>query len=109
MGPLNSQNLANKLRQSDIYITASQNDPCSNSLIEALSCGLPCLALKSGGHSEIVNDDNFLFSTKEELLEKVNNPAATILPVDRKIKKPKEVAVKYISFFNTLQNPQDNE
>ena len=31
--PLNSKNIAQKLKESDIFITASQKDPCSNSLI----------------------------------------------------------------------------
>ncbi|KGF72879.1 hypothetical protein DO97_03990 [Neosynechococcus sphagnicola sy1] len=52
--PLPSEELAQLLRQHDIYITASQHDPCSNGLIEALTCGLPALYLQSGGHPEIV-------------------------------------------------------
>jgi len=36
--PVESRDLAELLRTHHIYITASQNDPCSNSLIEALSC-----------------------------------------------------------------------
>jgi glycosyltransferase involved in cell wall biosynthesis len=65
--PMPSNELANYLRQNDIYITASQNDPCSNSLIEALSCGTPALYLKSGGHPEIVKNAGLGFDSPEEI------------------------------------------
>lgn len=51
---MKSIDLAKQLKNSDIYITSSQNDPCSNSLIEALSCGLPVIYLDQGGHPELV-------------------------------------------------------
>jgi len=66
--PQPSTQLANLLRQHDIYITASQHDPCSNALLEALSCGLPAIYLQSGGHPEIVGEAGLGFSDKEEIL-----------------------------------------
>ena len=65
--PIPSNKLADFLRQNDIYITASQNDPCSNSLLEALSCGIPALYLKSGGHPEIVKNAGLGFDSAEEI------------------------------------------
>jgi glycosyltransferase involved in cell wall biosynthesis len=65
--PLSSTELAAVLRQHDIFITASVNDPCSNSLIEALACGLPVLYLHSGGHPEIVGQAGLGFSSAEEI------------------------------------------
>ena len=59
--------LANYLRQHDIYITASRNDPCSNSLIEALNCGLPALYLNSGGHPELVGEAGLGYESAEEI------------------------------------------
>ena len=52
--PLSSEELATELKKHDIYITASKNDPCSNALLEAVSCGLPALYYNDGGHPEIV-------------------------------------------------------
>ena len=72
ISPVPSDDLANILRSHDIYITASQNDPCSNSVIEALQCGLPCLYLDSGGHSELVGEAGFSFSSEEEALSRLN-------------------------------------
>lgn len=67
LSPITSEDLANELRQHDVFITASRNDPCSNSLIEALACGLPALYLDSGGHSEIVGEAGFAFEVAEEV------------------------------------------
>jgi glycosyltransferase involved in cell wall biosynthesis len=69
-----SRELADALRGHAIYLTASQDDPCSNSLIEALTCGLPAVFLKSGGHPEIVGQGGLGFEAAEEipgLLEKI--------------------------------------
>jgi glycosyltransferase involved in cell wall biosynthesis len=67
VSPVPSNKLAEILRQSDIYITASQDDPCSNSLLEALGCGTPALYLKSGGHPEIVRNSGLGFDSAEEV------------------------------------------
>jgi glycosyltransferase involved in cell wall biosynthesis len=67
LSPLTSEELAKELRKSDIFITASRNDPCSNSLIEALACGLPALYLDSGGHPEIVREAGFAFRDAAEM------------------------------------------
>ncbi|MFH1047618.1 MAG: glycosyltransferase [Patescibacteria group bacterium] len=66
--PVYSDGLASLLKQHDIYITASDNDPCSNALIEALSCGLPAIYLNRGGHPELVSSGGIGFSVKEEIL-----------------------------------------
>lgn len=76
IGPVNSDILAETLKQNDIFITASRNDPCSNSLIEALSCGLPSLYFNDGGHPEIVNKGGLPFNSVDEIpcqLEKIVN------------------------------------
>ena len=72
--PMKSADLAKELKQHDIYISASRKDPCSNSVIEALSCGLPALCLNDGGHPELVKEGGLLFEHQEEipkLLEKI--------------------------------------
>lgn len=71
LAPVPSEQLAVLLRQHDIYITASRNDPCSNALIEAQACGLPALYLDSGGHPEIVGAAGLSFSRPEELPERL--------------------------------------
>ena len=51
----------------DVYIAASQDDPCSNALLEALACGLPAAFLESGGHPELVGEGGLPFRDDEEL------------------------------------------
>ena len=55
------------LKDHDIYITASANEACSNSLVEALTCGLPAIYLKSGSHPEMVKSGGLGFERAEEI------------------------------------------
>ncbi|MGB7338018.1 MAG: glycosyltransferase [Phototrophicaceae bacterium] len=66
--PVPSEELANILREHDIYITASQKDPCSNALIEALQCGLPTLYFNDGGHPELVKFGGLPFEGEDDVL-----------------------------------------
>jgi glycosyltransferase involved in cell wall biosynthesis len=69
---LPSEELADLLRQHDIYITASSNDPCSNALLEALACGLPALYLNDGGHPELVGYGGLPFGDTDDILPQLN-------------------------------------
>lgn len=74
IGSMQSEELAQMLRDCDIYITASQKESCSNSLIEAMFCGLPAVALNDGGNPELVGGAGELFDDYREipaLLDKV--------------------------------------
>jgi glycosyltransferase involved in cell wall biosynthesis len=70
-GPVDSRTLAELLRDHDIYITASRNDPCSNALLEALACGLPAVYLDSGGHPELVGEAGLSFARAEDIPERL--------------------------------------
>jgi len=67
INPVNSEKLAEILKQHDIYLTASKNDPCSNALIEALACGLPAIFFDGGGHREIVGWGGLGFKDQSEI------------------------------------------
>lgn len=72
--PVGPKKLADILRDHDVYVAASRNDPCSNALLEGLACGLPAIYHDSGGHAEIVGGAGFSFSVEEEmpaLLERI--------------------------------------
>lgn len=62
-----SEQLADLLRQHDIYLTASLHESCSNALIEALACGLPAIYAASGGNPEIVKEAGFGYTEREEI------------------------------------------
>ena len=104
LGVLRSDELANILKTQDIFITASKNDPCSNSLIEALMCGLPALALDSGGHPEIVQRGGLLFTDEHNLLNKIDHLSSNLQTYRDKIEVDsiENVADKYINFFGEV-------
>lgn len=70
--PVGSELLADYLRKSDIYITASRNDSCSNALIEALSCSLPALYINSGGNPELVKRGGLPFEDITDIIPSLN-------------------------------------
>jgi glycosyltransferase involved in cell wall biosynthesis len=72
IAPVPSERLADLLREHDIYITASANDPCSNALIEALACGLPALYLDDGGHPELVGYGGLGFKDVDDILSQLD-------------------------------------
>jgi len=66
VAPLASKELAELLRGMDCYVASSLDDPCSNALLEALSCGLPALYRRSGGHPELVGDGGVGFDGPDD-------------------------------------------
>lgn len=67
IGPVSSMALADIIRKHDIFMTASLHDTCSNSLLEALACGLPAVFADSGGNPEIVGAAGLGFKDKEDI------------------------------------------
>ena len=102
--PADSQTVSNLLRQHDIYITASRHDPCSNSLIEALTCGLPVIFLRSGGHPEIVNEAGLGFDTPEEIPELIKQVVDHYVSFQQKINVQSlgEVTQEYLRTLELL-------
>jgi glycosyltransferase involved in cell wall biosynthesis len=92
------------LKEHDIFITASENDPCSNSLIEAMHCGLPAVALNSGGHPEIIKKGGELFNKKEEIIPALNKIISNYSYYQEKIELPGilEVAKSYKDFSHKV-------
>jgi len=72
INPLDSKGISENLKQHNIFITGTENDTCSNSLIEALSCGLPVVALNSGGSPELIEKGGEVFNDNKELIDCIN-------------------------------------
>lgn len=102
--PVDSHSLAGLLREHDIYVTASKNDPCSNSLIEALSCGLPAVYLRSGGHPEIVKQAGAAFEAEEQIPGLLDRIAEGYESFQSKISLPsiEEVSVEYLRILELV-------
>lgn len=99
--PLDSIGMAKMLKNSDVYITASEDDPCSNSLIEALSCGLPSLHFNSGGHPEIVNVPEWKFETVDDVLKILTLVRKDYTLAASKVHAPRleDVSKQYLNVF----------
>ncbi|MCF7866687.1 glycosyltransferase [Candidatus Woesearchaeota archaeon] len=102
--PLKSKYLSKELKKNDIFITASEKDPCSNSLIEALSCRLPAIALLDGGHPEIIKGGGELFTKEEEIPELIDKISKNYEHYKKKIliKDIYQITNEYFIFFMKL-------
>ena len=83
-GPYINDELANKIKECDIYVTASKFDSCPNHVIEGICCGLPILYqnLEGGGKElcqslnlkigEIFNDKNDITNSLMKIINNYN-------------------------------------
>jgi glycosyltransferase involved in cell wall biosynthesis len=108
--PMNSEALANELKSHDIFITASQSDPCSNSLIEAMHCGLPALGLDDGGHTEIISYGGEVFKTSNEISQKLDLIVQSYEKYQKNINLPTidEVGELYFQFLKKIYDAKEN-
>ena len=71
--PCNGLQLANIIKQHDIYITATQNEPGAMHYLEGISCGLPILyCINGGGTQEVCEKFGEEYSDLNTLIEKIN-------------------------------------
>jgi glycosyltransferase involved in cell wall biosynthesis len=103
--PKMTYELASVLKDHDIYLFPGKEDACSNSLIEALHCGLPAVYLLSGGNSEIVKEGGESFSSETDFLSAIDKVSANYIAYQNSIFLPdiSEVAVDYLNFFEELE------
>lgn len=85
--------LADLLRQQDVYLTASADDPCSNALIEALTCGLPAVFRRSGGHPELVGAGGYGFDAPEEIPDLLERAARNYAELQSRLAPPQMASV----------------
>jgi glycosyltransferase involved in cell wall biosynthesis len=99
---VDSARLGAILREHDVYVTASRHDPCSNALLEALSCGLPALYLDSGGHRELVGEGGLPFTDQPDLPEQLDRLVDAYETRQALIRVPSigDVATRYLAVMN---------
>jgi glycosyltransferase involved in cell wall biosynthesis len=102
--PMKSNDLSKELQRADIFITASQSDPCSNALIEALHCGLPAIGLDDGGHTEIIAKGGEVFSSPEEIPKILDEIVQSYEQYQHNITLPhlNTVGTLYLDFCNDV-------
>ena len=110
LGPQPTEQVATVLRSAHVFLALSSDDPCSNSLIEGIHCGLVPFALDSGGHPEIVKKRDFLFANGQELLTLLKQPLGEMrqkwgLP---DVPGIAFVATEYLEFCRSLEDSHRN-
>ncbi|MFA6174948.1 MAG: glycosyltransferase family 4 protein [Phycisphaerae bacterium] len=102
--PVNSSLLAEKFKQSDIFIFASQIESCSNLLTEAISCGLPVVASNSSSNPEIVADGGELFDSPAQIPALLANIAGNYSNYTSLIKPPsiEQAGQTYFAFMQKV-------
>ena len=99
VAPLPTEALADLLRDQDVFLAPSRDDPCSNALLEGLACGLPAVFLRSGGHPELVGEAGVGFESAEEV------PAA--LEALREELEPRRAAIRIPSLADVADRYLD--
>ncbi len=101
---LPSNELAAVLKAHDIFISASENDPCSNSLIEALHCGLPALAYHDGGHPEIIKNAGLTYRDPKEIEACLKTITSRYKDYQNQIQLPSmdDIGSRYLSFMASV-------
>ncbi len=99
--PVPSEGVAKLLKENDIYIAPSEDDPCSNALVEALSCGLPTAFRVSGGHPELVGEGGEGFTDGESLIKAIEKISNNYEYYKNKVKARsiKDVTGEYLKVF----------
>jgi glycosyltransferase involved in cell wall biosynthesis len=70
--PVPSGEVARLLREHHVFVFASLNEACSNSLLEALACGLPVLYVDSGSNAEVVGAGGLPFADAGDAATKLD-------------------------------------
>jgi glycosyltransferase involved in cell wall biosynthesis len=96
-GILDSAQVAQLLRKSDIFIYSHLNPPCPNSVIEAMSTGLPIVGFDSGSMKELCWFSNDLLAfVSEDTFQKYEDFNYNLLA--EKLKK----CIKNYSYYRTI-------
>ena len=106
--PETTSQISTRLKQSDIFISATVHDCCSNSIIESLSCGIPVLAEDSGGNPELVKNGGLTFKGLGDFTIKLDKISSNLdfFKKNITINNMENVSLKYISFFKKCINSQ---
>jgi len=109
LDPLKPKELAQQLRGADIYITGAMKEACSNSIIEALMCGLPCIVINDASNPEILRNGGVLFDSFSDCIEKIDLVIKNYDEFRRNIEynSIQDCADQYLQFMNEIVNSKD--
>lgn len=74
-----SEKVFSLLKMSGVFVLPSRSEGFSNALLEAMACGLPCVATKVGGNAEAIEDGASGFIVPSENPEMMAERILTLL------------------------------
>lgn len=106
LNPVPSNQLADILRENDIFISGSHMEACSNSLLEAMQCGLPAIARNNSSHPELIGNGGLLFEGAEDILLTIEQAAEKIDKLQKEITQHSilDSATGYRDFAEKIHN-----
>lgn len=113
--PLSTVDLAKELTKYHVFVSCAFDEPCSNSLLEAMHLGLPAIVHNSGGSPELIGGFGVAFNDEKDIISSINELSKKIKECSEKIKLPfiEEIAENYYQFmlseFNKGVKPLDNQ
>ena len=60
LGKINHNEILKHLQNADIFVMPSLNEGMSNSILEAMACGLPIISTNVGGSKELIRGNGFI-------------------------------------------------
>jgi glycosyltransferase involved in cell wall biosynthesis len=106
ISPLSSKNIAEKLKENDIFIFASPIEACSNSLLEALHCGLPVVGIDGSSNPKLIGKGGEIFTCCDEIPNLLEKIAKNYNKYQANICNPsmKEVGEQYYDFMTQVHH-----
>ena len=74
-GKVDHDKIPDRLRNADLFVLPSLNEGMSNSVLEAMACGLPIIATDIGGSRELIKENGYIVSkaSVSNLVETIGN------------------------------------
>ena len=92
-GKTSQRKIVKIMQKNLIFLTTKLNDPCSNAIIEAMSCGLPVIFHNSGGNLELVRNAGWGFGKKNPIIDETTYDRKDLLLTLKKITRD-DISIK---------------
>lgn len=108
--PMSSEALADELRSHELFVHASHMESCSNSLIEAMNCGLVPVVRNNTSHPEIVSCGGLLFEGVDDVLSKIELAVLQQDDLRNTMRPPtlEDVGAAYLEFARRVREQKAN-